>query len=510
MIEKTVATRTMNLMNCSTNLDNVRRENFQGVEHLVVPIIALVEGVIHSGNAPYPELALSEEFGRIPVSWNGRPVTLNHPMRDGLNVSASESPTVFEEEALGFLFNTTLDGTKLKTEAWINLETVANASQEVKDTIARFENPAANDVVEVSTGLFVNSEASRGRFNNEQFQGIWRDIVPDHLAILPLGVIGACSVADGCGGPRMNALKVNCACQEKLNDVKIEPTTPAPITNKLVLDPENESLERNRFLRGLKEKFAGLFFTANAGMELSDRDTRTAIASALAAENDEKWYDIVAVFKKEFIYSSSWDGSLDQRSYKISTDGTVALGSETVRVRPETTFVPVTFKEDSRMNKKALIDGLIANSATQFEESDRATLETMSEEVLAKLAPKETPAVNKEVPAVVAEPVAAPAVNKAPATPEEFLAAAPKEIQAVLNSGLAMHRERKDSLVKGLMANSRNTFKEDALRAMEMSTLEGLAKLADVPSFDGRQGATFSTNDSNAVPEAPKLFPTKQ
>lgn len=513
------STRILNLMTASVNTTDVRRETFQGVEHLVVPCVALVEGVIHSSNSAVPELALASEFGRIPVSWNGRPVTLNHPMRDNLNVSASQSPTIFEEEAIGFLFNTILEDDKLKTEAWINLDTVAKASTLTQETIARFESPVdEKDIVEVSTGLFTNSEAKSGKFNGLAFNGIWRDIVPDHFAILPKGVIGACSVKDGCGGPRMN-MKVNCSCDPKDNK-EVKPAEDKPATptanNTLVLDDaDNVSAERGRFLRGLKEKFAGIFFNANKVGELSDADIRMAIASALKAEDSERWYDIIAVFNKEFVYSSSWDGSLDQRSYKISSNGSVALGSEKVRVRPETTFVPVTVKEDSRMNKKEVIDALITNSATQFEESDRVALEAMSEDMLDKVNKSAAKEVTKEAPKettanTVVQPIVEPTANAKVATVEEFLASAPVEMRSVLTEGIRMQKARKDQLVTDIVANKRNAFSDVELRAMEIPQLEKLAKLADLPSYEGRSpSVTANSSADNAVPAAIQAFPSK-
>src|SRR5262245_413939 len=60
------------------------------------------------------------------------------------------------------------------------------------------------EIMEVSTGLFIDLEEVDGFYNNERFSGIWRNIVPDHLAVLSPGTIGACSVADGCGAPRTN------------------------------------------------------------------------------------------------------------------------------------------------------------------------------------------------------------------------------------------------------------------------------------------------------------------
>lgn len=505
--------RSFNTLRSKVSTAEIRREMLQNKEHLVVPIVALVEGVLQGANSASPELALASEFAKFPMGWNGRPVTLDHPQRDGGFVSASSTPTVFEEEALGFLFNSRLDGKKLKVEAWINLEAVENASQQVKDEVARLE---AGEVVEVSTGLFTETEVSRGRYNSKQYEAVWRDVVPDHLAILPLGTIGACSVADGCGA-RVN-MKVNCQCQEH------EETQEDPNVNTETQEdePENVSLERNRFLRGLRDKFAGVFKLINnsAAGELSDIDTRAAIKAALKLEDDQCWFDVVAVFNTSFVYSHNWDGTLYERSYSISSTGVVSLGTDKSRVRPETTFVPITTTEETRMSKKEKVDALITNSATQFAEADRAWLETMEEAQLDKLSPitntegtdngqSTTVKKVKETPAT--EVVDEPKGNAAPVTADAYLAAAPAEIRSVLENGLKMHNARTDTLVKGLLANSRNTFTEVELRAMSSDSLEKLAKVANIPDYSGAAGSSIVTNSSsNDVPAAPKVFTAKQ
>ena len=68
-----------NLCIMRANTEASRRETFNGVEHLVVPLVALVEGVLQSSNAETPELALASEFGKHFKGWNGRPVVVNHP-----------------------------------------------------------------------------------------------------------------------------------------------------------------------------------------------------------------------------------------------------------------------------------------------------------------------------------------------------------------------------------------------------------------------------------------------
>ena len=76
----------------------IREETFQGKDFLVVPVIALVEGVHQASNAPAPELALASEFGKYPQGWDGRPVLLSHPQREGSPVSAN-SPEVLEDQS---------------------------------------------------------------------------------------------------------------------------------------------------------------------------------------------------------------------------------------------------------------------------------------------------------------------------------------------------------------------------------------------------------------------------
>jgi hypothetical protein len=43
-----------------------RTETFDGREYLVVPVVALVEGVVHAMNAKNAEFVAAEEFSRAP------------------------------------------------------------------------------------------------------------------------------------------------------------------------------------------------------------------------------------------------------------------------------------------------------------------------------------------------------------------------------------------------------------------------------------------------------------
>ena len=79
------------------DVDAIRHETFEGNDHLVIPIIALVEGVIQSSNATNPELALASEFAAHVRGWNGRPVVMKHPDKDE-NQDSANDPEVLETE----------------------------------------------------------------------------------------------------------------------------------------------------------------------------------------------------------------------------------------------------------------------------------------------------------------------------------------------------------------------------------------------------------------------------
>lgn len=173
----------------------VRTEQFEGRDHLVVPIVALVEGVIQAMNAPAPELVLADQFSVAPGGWNGRPIFLGHPMRDGRPVSGNSPETL--KASLGRVFNARVSGKRLLMDAWIDPERVkANGAERLLERLTKQE------MVEVSTGAFIVLDDRSGQHHGKEYRGVWSMIVPDHLALLPDGLTGACSIAMGCGTHR--------------------------------------------------------------------------------------------------------------------------------------------------------------------------------------------------------------------------------------------------------------------------------------------------------------------
>jgi len=173
----------------------LRHASFQGRDHIVVPVVALVEGVLQAMNADGPELVLASEFSKTPQGWNGRPVVPNHPAVGDDRVSAN-SPSILEANEVGRVFNTRVAGKKLLMDAWLDPDLVTKLESDL------LERLNSGKTVEVSVGVFVTAEEKKGKYNGDAYDRVWRDIIPDHLAMLPEGMPGACNIEDGCGAPR--------------------------------------------------------------------------------------------------------------------------------------------------------------------------------------------------------------------------------------------------------------------------------------------------------------------
>jgi Uncharacterized protein conserved in bacteria (DUF2213) len=524
--------RTMLSVQATPDTAAIRTATLFEEEHTVVPCVALVEGVLWPANAPAPELALAEEFGRFPEGWDGRPVVFDHPKVNGTPVSAS-SPEVLEDISFGQLFNTRLDGVKLKTEIWINNARVENMSENVQDAVKRLKS--GDEVVEVSTGLFTMSEVASGEFDGEGFEMIWRNIVPDHLAVLPEGITGACSVEDGCGAPRTNkhywgeqsdvAVPVMRAAQMNTSAAS---TNPCECGNT----PAECSCEEKKGVFQKIMEAAGDFFQFRGNSKtLGDNDTRTAIQGALSSE--EQWFWILTVFDDGdgsgvFVYESFDTGKLFEREFTITDEGAVTIGAEKTEVRPVTQFVAVSpedgdvstnndgsIQENSMKEKDQLVADLIANEATAYSEDDRDWLSTLEESQLAKMSPVEVDgagsgAGDDDEGAAGDEGAGGDgAIENAaqpPVTTDEYIDAAPEEVKEVLNEGLKMHRSRKDALVTSLLANARNRFTKEQLEGKGITELESIASLASDISFEGAVPTVSSVNDDDAPPPPAQLF----
>lgn len=191
--------RAMRRIAANLATTHARRETHNGRDHIVVPVVMARSDVVMNG-ALVPE----EEF--FPSGWNGVPVTVNHPTdaAAGGNISAAASPRVWDEWTVGRIFGAHVRDGALRAEAWVDVDRAEALSPGL---VAMLES---GEPVEVSTGFYSRDERKTGRVNGRSYTHVARDLVPDHLALLP-GEIGACSWEDGCGvrANRSVIMKVN-------------------------------------------------------------------------------------------------------------------------------------------------------------------------------------------------------------------------------------------------------------------------------------------------------------
>lgn len=171
-----------------------RTEMLDGKEYLVVPVVALMEGVIHAVNAETPEFVPLATLKRAAATWNGRPVVIGHPTKNGRQCSAN-APEVLTTYGIGTIFNSRVEGIKLLQEAWVEKAKAKKLHPEL------YANLEASKTEEVSVGAFVVTDDRAGAHNGKAYRASWLETTGDHLAFLP-GGRGACSVEMGCGTHR--------------------------------------------------------------------------------------------------------------------------------------------------------------------------------------------------------------------------------------------------------------------------------------------------------------------
>jgi hypothetical protein len=357
----------------------MRREIFNGREHLVAPLSLIVPGVLNGSNGPlfYPH----DELAKEPSAWNHIPIVLQHPMSDGKPISA-RSADVLSKSQLGIVLHAVMNG-KLTAEGWFDVDYMRQRAPGI------FKMLTQGKPVELSTGLLTDTVPEQGEHNGVKYEAIARNYRPDHLAILT-DQVGACSIKDGCG-------------------VLVNKSNKKESTMKKLTDAQ-------------REKIADFMIANCECWEETDREV-------LNAMSDEK----LTVLQKH-VESTIKAEAVANAARKGFEHGDVGF----------------TF------NEKDL----------KFEGKDKP-----------KPAPKvEEPVVNKDEP-------------KKPVTADEWMAAAPPEIQSVVRNAMGVEKQQKADLAKVILANRANTFKEEQLAAKSVDELQSIAALARTeeakPSYFG-------------------------
>lgn len=449
----------------------VTEKTFNDKKHLIVPVVMIVEGVLNGSHGPL--LHKAEDFGKIPESWNGIPVVINHPEEEGHSISAN-SPDVIERQSVGVIYNSHMSNNRLLAECWLDSEKLGKVSGE---TLI-----AVNDgnTIEISVGVYTEDEAVLdGNWNGIKYNAIAKNHRPDHLALLPGGV-GACSVKDGCG-IRANEKKKGGKSVDRLEAIQV-------LKGLGQLIPEIG----DNMAQGLKEKLDELY-------ELVRSKNIPSNTKGL----DGVYCYLEEAFDTYLIYSE--DDGKDRKTFKQNyqfnvTSGNPEFVGEAIEVEKKIEYKELKTNADLIINSKEKemertkctpcvekkASALIANKATKWTEEDQEYLQTLEESVLDRMIPEE-----------VTVEVEKPVVNAL--SPED---------QAALDYGKKMLAEKKKKMAEGIQKNSAaGTWTDPELLAMKEDMLEKIWKSsvkADLP-VDFSLQANISSPVSNAGDIAPLM-----
>lgn len=476
---------------------NPRTERMGGRGYIVAPVVILVEGIHHgsAGRIFYP----LNELSTFPGSWDGRPVTLGHPEIDGEPVSAS-SPEVLELFCLGTLFNTRYDEELrgLRSEVWVDVDRARRIAPELLEAIRNGE------AIEVSTGLWFESEGGPGVWQNEEFELTAASFRPDHLALLP-GQVGACSISDGCG------LRAN---KKEGGDM-----AKSSAWDRFVEFVKNEKPSKEEQVAIHMKDFAanqpGMLSSIRALQSQLDALDRDVPNGRLVFWLEEVFTDGTFIARQSGPEGTKFFKStftvMEDDSVEISESDFTEVRKKEEFIEVSNTTIEVPNKEDENVSdetKKLAVDNLIACGKTTFTENHRAGLMAMNECDLAVLkAPDEV----APAPAAPAEVVnAQPVAPTQPQTLEQSVTALPQEHQAAVNEAIKANEKLKEDAIVVILAAPGNKFTKEGLAAKNLADVLGIEAIAkgevkddivdDTDVTDNAQQAAPKANFSGAAP----------
>jgi len=287
----------------------IERKLFEGIEHLIVPVVGAKEMVMNEYFFP------ANEFKDWIETWEGVPVPINHPKQNNVAISA-RSPRIQELTSVGHFFDVEFtENNELKGNLYINIEKVKKLNAEY--IIEKFEN---GEIMEVSTGLYCNIENVSGEYKDEKYKGIVRHIRPDHLALLP-NEIGACSIGDGCGA----GIENDCKCDDSLSSCRCQHN-----------DYENEN--KNNLVEKVKEALKVINLKKYLD-NYSHKEIQKKIYNELSKMYQDHIY-IMDMYDDVVIFEKNNDRKIYKQSYKYDIEkDQYLLGDDAIEVVQKTNYV---------------------------------------------------------------------------------------------------------------------------------------------------------------------------
>ncbi|HHV3843829.1 TPA: hypothetical protein ACUJEF_005266 [Klebsiella pneumoniae] len=325
----------VNVLTTINSASNISEQVIDGDMHYVIKnVIPLCDDIVMNGGM-YP----AEEIRNSYHGLNGNPAPYNHPMVDGSFVSAHNIRAVNQYHVGAWIENASHDGGKVLVDLKVN-KVIAERSEKGRELLGRIEalmnSTEGAEPIHVSTGLLLNREAAEGTSKGKKYSWIARNMEWDHLAILPPGVPGAGTPADGVGIFATNG--------EDIERVVVN-------LEESVMTDESAN----------KIKWWQRAINRLTGNQLSFMDITEQLRNIIRAETGaDVWPYIVAVYDNYF--GVEIDGTIYMQSYIVRED-MVELVGERVKAVYKTELEPVktTQGEISMTNEElqaALADAL--------------------------------------------------------------------------------------------------------------------------------------------------------
>lgn len=451
----------------TANNYTIRTETHQGRKHLVVPVVMMVEGVHNGSHGPL--LHLSEELGKFPASWNGIPISVQHPSEDGVDVSAND-PNIVDGQVIGRVYRTRMDKGKLKAEAWLDEDKMQRVAP---DALAYIRQGKPLDV---SVGVFTDDELIVGDYGGKEYAGIARNHRPDHLALLPGGV-GACSWADGCGiRTNFNPDQQNEESMQT-NTLRYSGTESTAWTGPALADFKVEgqwgdlsaserAMVASHFLIGSAdaETFGDLKLpVVNPGTgKLNERALRAVISGRGAQVGGVSAEQKAAARRRAYrLLNEEFEADL-----KVPDNLEESNREEAIMAHEEKRHDPCCPEK---------VELLIQSEQTRFDEADRDWLLDMTEDQIAKLMPLEDEErAQEEVPAMNQEQ-ALQVLQEQLSDPKKFLSLLPQETREQMEFGLKLYKAERSKFIDRITANT-DVFTAEELGAKSMDELDKLSR----------------------------------
>lgn len=484
---------SIELHSIQTDQFEVRTTMHQGRKHIIVPVVMMVEGVHNGSHGPLYHSA--QELGRFPESWNGIPVTIDHPEVNGSNVSANQ-PEIIDSRTVGRVYNTHMDGGRLRAEAWIDEAKIGQLSPQALAHI-RDGKP-----LEVSVGVFSDEEPAEGTWNNEDYVAIARNHRPDHLALLPGGV-GACSWNDGCGVRANKKAADDEEDDAKKKDEEDDDEEEEMMDMSSANSSDNkEGGETTDLVKIFKELGAEGYSAVQVNVQTGYRELMGKIQSQLdTMDNDSKVHFLHEVYDGSVVYEvmgrdRSVPSAFYRQSYEVNDKGVVALTGNAIPVVRQISFVNANNEAQSNneegittmaenATKKPCCPGkvelLIQSKHSPYQEVDREWLLSLEEAQINRMVEVDAALVTmakkvEELPQLNKEQ-AVKELKEILSNPDQFITLLAPELQEQMRSGMQLHREKRQKLIQALVQANSKKFSEEKLKDRTMEALEELVSL---------------------------------